>query len=64
MSAAGKNAKFNMSLFDLYGRRILQLNDLNMNKSLVLGDNISAGVYILVIKTADKIQRFKLIKEH
>lgn len=59
-----KNAKFNISLFDLYGRSILQMNDLNMNKSLVLGENIAAGVYILVIKTADKIQRFKLIKEH
>ena len=59
-----RNVTFNIALFDLYGRTIMQRNSMSMNTSLALGDNIAAGVYILVVKTPDRTHRFKLIKEH
>jgi len=51
-----------ISLFDMYGRRVIQTNTTATSTSVQVG-KLSAGIYIVKIESEGKEETFKIVKE-
>ncbi|MEP6594360.1 MAG: LamG-like jellyroll fold domain-containing protein [Ginsengibacter sp.] len=49
-------------LYDIYGRVVLVLTDVQLQQTYMLGENLSAGIYILCIGSGNSISRYKFVK--
>jgi glucose/arabinose dehydrogenase len=56
------SAKLPLRLVDMLGREVLSLEDLPAESALSLGQQLSTGVYTLVIGTGVSAKRYKVIK--
>ncbi|GAB3526052.1 hypothetical protein GCM10027443_00820 [Pontibacter brevis] len=57
-----KGEKYSMKLYDISGREVWHLENVQAEQKLSIGKNLSAGVYILVVDTGKEAKQYKLVK--
>lgn len=51
-------------LYDIHGREVFQMDDVQPEQTIRLGKDLGSGIYILQIGTGRETKRYKLIKAH
>ncbi|GAB3528714.1 hypothetical protein GCM10027443_07050 [Pontibacter brevis] len=57
-----KEDKYSLQLFDMLGREVWQLESVEADQKLVIGKELAAGVYVLIVRAGKEAKQYKVVK--
>ncbi|MFD3003579.1 PA14 domain-containing protein [Pontibacter toksunensis] len=57
-----KEEVYSLKLYDVTGREVWQMEQVEGNRKLTIGQSLDTGVYVLVVSTGKEAKQYKLVK--
>lgn len=57
-----KEEKYSLKLYDVTGREVWHVENVDANRKLTIGQELETGVYVLLVSTGKEAKQYKLVK--